>query len=195
MEHNESTDGGVVKPPFVDVVRDSAAPLSKFRAATPAVVRDNMTVRYGDTHVVVKLPRVLPLGTYERLLDAFTGYGWGFSALFDSRGVRSGAVTGYRFVHPMLQSLDGTQAPERPGYVRPTIALPDRRVPLTPEVAEELADEARAVTLTLVRNLALNEEHTATRRSLELKLRHDHGLGSTDPAAFPGHPYTEGPNQ
>jgi len=172
-------------------MQDAAGPLARFSDRMGGAYSfQNLAIRYGETSVSVRFPPVRPQNFRELLAAEFVADGWTYNVIFDSRGVRSGSAVGLKFHHPITVSRDGTQAQGRPKSITVTVQLPDPTVPLTPDVHERLVSEAASVASTLVYNQYLREEYAATERRSRIEKRHRHGLGLTDPTAFPGSAYS-----
>jgi len=166
-------------------MQDAARPLARFAERMGGAYSfNNLNIRYGETSVHVRFPAVRPQNFRELLAAEFVADGWTWTAVFDSRGIRHGSVVGLRFSHPITVSRDGTEPTRRPEYIKVTVKMPARNVPLTPEVADRLKAEAASVAETLVHNIYLREEYEATERVSRIAKRHRHGLSLTDPAHF-----------
>lgn len=166
-------------------MQDAARPLARFAERMGGAYSfNNLAIRYGETSVAVRFPPVRPQNFRELLSAEFVADGWTYTSVFDSRGIRHGSVVGLRFSHPITKSRVGTEPQDRPKTVTATIQLPDRSVPITPDVLARLADEGRAVVETLVYNIALREDYEATERRSQIEKRHRHGLALFDPTHF-----------
>ena len=166
-------------------MQDAARPLARFAERLGNTYSfSQLAIRYGDTTVSLRFPLVRPQNFRELLADEFIADGWTYTSIFDSRGVRHGSVVGLKFSHPVTASRVGTEPQDRPPYLKVTLKMPDRRVPLTPEVSDRLADEARAVASTLIHRVVIREEYEATERLSRIEKRHRHGLGLIDPTHF-----------
>lgn len=166
-------------------MQDAARPLARFSERMGGAFSFyNLPIRFGETSVSVRFPMVRPQNFRDLLVTEFVADGWSWSAIYDSRGIRSGSVVGIKFHHPITVTRDGTQAQGRPDAIRVTVKMPDSTVPLTPEVHDRLVSEAASTASTLVHNQHLREEYAATERRSRIEKRHRHGLALLDPTHF-----------
>lgn len=169
-------------------MQDAARPLARFAERMGGAYSfNNLAIRYGETSVAVRFPPVRPQNFRELLSAEFLADGWTYTSILDIRGIRRGSVVGLRFSHPITVSRVGTEPQDRPDAITITLKMPDKTVPLTPEVHDRLVNEAAAVASTLLYNQYLREEYDATERRSRLdkiQKRHRHGLALLDPTHF-----------